>query len=318
MDKQDAIDFIVEQFEQGDSPSEIARSLGKELNAPYEVTLRFVTRSLEQRMALIGSNPPAAPAPGPSKAVPEPSRAPAVRLDSSSSALESLSVPLSEESSSESSPTAADFSQLEPEMASWEVQTGPADMNGYKAEVFLTGGAPGERPDSATGMSMSDDGLSPGEDEGGRPGSVPSSVKIDPKLEKFILDALGRDKKHSDIVLAVCERTGLDWSRAQRMVGRIEGKNRKKIASRRNRILIPFAIVAIIAGIGLIAAALIELSHYMNIFGTLNSANINGMVIDPQSTFYDLRYLIFYAVSGFTLLAGGTYGLIQAIRAQME
>lgn len=52
MDKQDAIDFIVEQFEEGRSPSEIARSLSAELNAPYEIVLAFVNRTLEKRLAL--------------------------------------------------------------------------------------------------------------------------------------------------------------------------------------------------------------------------------------------------------------------------
>lgn len=267
MDKQDAIDFIIEEFEKGASPSEIARSLSSRLNAPSKVVEGFVSRTLEGRMALVAA--PEAPAP---RAAPA----------------DGWEMPTGEGRQA---------------AAAWEA---PADAAGvHKGQPLPSNIAPALTPTAAPAYNNAE---------------RPAASAIDPKLEKFILSALSGDKKQSDIVMAVCERTGLDWSEAQRLVGRVGAQNRKKITSRRNRVLIPFSIVAIIAGVALTAASLNELALYSSTLQAFNAAGVEGAFESlPQSGgIGDLRYLLTYGALGLGLVAGGGIGLFQSLQAQME
>lgn len=325
MNKQDAIDFIVEQFDQGVSPSEIARGLGKQLNAPYEVALKFVTRTLEQRMAMNSSPAPARPTgmfpppPAPPTNWPPPVAKPAPVQSAWEPAVE----PMPQEANAESSPAIPDPGTGYSPASAWETPSSKEEVERFGAAVFLTGRPPEEQPAEATSLQNGETSPALSSDETGFP--APSSAttgEIDPKLEKFIVDALSKDKKFNDVVMAVCEQTGVDWASAQRLVGRVQAKNRKKLTSRRNVYLVPFAIILILAGIALVAAGIeqgIAYAQYAKYMADLYT-NINGnfQPVDLPPEPASLTYVIGYLVSGVGFIGGGSYGLYQALRAQFE
>jgi len=83
--------------------------------------------------------------------------------------------------------------------------------------------------------------------------SIPEDV-----LEAEILKALGKNRKQSDVVVLVCEKTGMNWAQAQRMVARVATKHHNKLSVRQNWLTLPLSITAIIVGGALVAAAVAE------------------------------------------------------------
>jgi hypothetical protein len=303
MDKQDAIDFIVEAFEQGQSPSEIARDLSREMNAPYDIVAGFVNRTLEKRIALLGSIPPASepalPVDGPSQT------APAIDWSAPSPGW---------------TPPGAGWDAYttgidKPEDAGETLPQEPVGAEGVLA-MPLEAGMGEALPDPApapVAVLLTETPVTP------VPSPSTKPRETDPKLEKFILDALGSNKKHSDIVMAVCERAGLDWPEAQRLVGRVETMNRKQVAARRNRMLIPLSIIAILIGLALTAAGLEQFAAYQAVFQGLVDEGAQG-VIDaglPEDA-YRPDYLIGYILTGLALAVGGGVGLFKSLKAQLE
>ena len=69
-----------------------------------------------------------------------------------------------------------------------------------------------------------------------------------PALEKYVVGELTKNRKRSDIVMTICERTGADWSEAQRFVGQVSAEQHTTINARKNRLIIPMCIGAIVLG----------------------------------------------------------------------
>jgi hypothetical protein len=111
----------------------------------------------------------------------------------------------------------------------------------------------------------------------------------------------------------------MDWSEAQRVVGRVGAMNRKKVASRRNRILIPLSIVAMLAGLAVFVAGLQEFAAYKDVLQGLIDEGAQGAVNAglPQDA-YRPDYLIGYLLLGLGLFVGGGVGLFQSLKAQLE
>lgn len=129
-------------------------------------------------------------------------------------------------------------------------------------------------------------------------------------LEKMVLDALKKNRRHSDIVMMVCEQTGSSWDQAQRLVGRVASQNRKSLITRQNTLIIPLTLVAILAGLALVTAGVDE-----GLKAAASAADGLGYE-DISQIEYIIRYGIWGFVLGFTLLIGGIYGLIRALQAQ--
>lgn len=255
MDKQDAIDFIIQEYENGLSPSDIASVLSKKLNAPLEIVQRFVHKTLEQRLALVNTLaqaplPPAAPIPTPP--INEPTQ-------------QSI-----EEESSEAKPD----------------------------PIALPTGLPQNSPEAS--ISHAD---------------ILAAYADDPRLQKFVLKELGKDAKQSDVVMKVCEQTGLDWRDAQRLVERIAAQHRHKLLAKQNMIIIPLSLMALLAGILLTIAGAEELFAFGNaLLGLQASQNPAGL--PPTQEF--VRSAPWAVMTGLGLILGGVAGLVNVIKRQLE
>lgn len=276
MDKQDAIDFIVQEYENGRSPKEIASSLSARMGAPLEVVARFVNRTLEQRQSLLDDLPGSAASTSAATPAPEPPQPPAF-------------TPTWKETIARA-PTGTPFAGLEEEA---EAEPEPASL-----------------PDEIA--TLRENSL-PVDTAGGPGAAQPAAEAIDPRLEKFILDLLIKNGKRTDLIMAVCERAAIDWKEAERLVERVGAAHRKKIISRRNRVLIPFSLGFIAIGLGLAYAGVSE----MFALGPLISALLNGGVqaAAQQPPPADFNTRSFWALGlGAALIVGGLIGVIRAMR----
>lgn len=256
MDKQDAIDFIVQEYENGLSPTDIASELSKKLNAPVEIVQRFVHKTLEQRLALVNTLTQAPLQPTePSSAPPEtkPTQQP----------IEETSMP-----EAESTPF--------------------APLNGLQPNP----------PETASSHA---DAL--------------AAYAEDARLQKLVLKELGKDAKQSDVVMKVCEETGLDWRDAQRLVARIAAQHRHKLTAKQNMIIIPLSLMALLGGILLTIAGAEELFAFANALLGLQAGQ-NPAGLPPTQEF--LRSAPWAMMTGLGLILGGVAGLANVIKRQLE
>jgi hypothetical protein len=140
--------------------------------------------------------------------------------------------------------------------------------------------------------------------------SLSTKPKIDQaELENMITKALVKNKRQSDVVVSVCDYTGMNWDEAQRLVAQVAMEKRKHLATRRNLIFIPFSVIAILAGLALIYASLGETY-------SIGSTIVQGAPLDSSSQ--DVRTIVWAIPIGVGLLLGGGFGLYKALRAQLE
>lgn len=134
------------------------------------------------------------------------------------------------------------------------------------------------------------------------------------ELEKEILKALSKDRRHSDIVMEVCEQTSMSWDQAQRLVAQVATKNRKHLVSRQNMVIIPLAAIALLAGLALIAASVSEAQKLAwQLYRTPSEIPAQASEVE-----YILREGLWGFVIGLSLFLGGVYGLIRALQAQFD
>ncbi len=137
---------------------------------------------------------------------------------------------------------------------------------------------------------------------------------VSPELEKYILDELGKSKREGDVVLGVVERTGMEYRQAQRLVSRVGAKNYKKVTARQNCVIIPLAVLALVAGLVLLGASVFEAYQIRFLLPSPNDLNIEQV----QAAVQRGRSLPWAFITGLALAVGGGIGLVGAIRKQME
>jgi hypothetical protein len=133
---------------------------------------------------------------------------------------------------------------------------------------------------------------------------IPEPPKADAELEALILKALAKGRKESDIVEAVCERTGMSWHEAQRTVARVQSANRKTLASKQAMFLLPLSVMLILVGLGLLGAS-------ANEYYSLSTIVLGGET-DPSLAIagtQDAIRILPYAIIGLGLILGGGIGV---------
>jgi uncharacterized membrane protein len=82
-----------------------------------------------------------------------------------------------------------------------------------------------------------------------------------PDITQYVITELGKHRNPNDIVMEVCERSGMKWSDAQQFMQRVQSEYRSEITGRQNPLLIVMGVTAVIAGlavsIGVIAVTFI-------------------------------------------------------------
>jgi hypothetical protein len=142
----------------------------------------------------------------------------------------------------------------------------------------------------------------------------PKITLDNPALAKYVINELTKNRKRSDIVMTICERTGAHWSDAQRFVGQISAEQHTTINARKNRLIIPMCFGAIVLGfvftIGTAYPMLYLVTGRWKEFYSMVSSMANmGDYINAAPYIFG---------TGIVLIAGGIIGLVTAMQSQME
>jgi hypothetical protein len=131
--------------------------------------------------------------------------------------------------------------------------------------------------------------------------------------EELILRELSRQRKRSDVVLSVCQETGMDWNQAQKLVARVAARNQKKLVKKQNMVVIPLSVIALIIGLILIVAGVSEAISSGILQTNFSETNVNEL----DYLYGLIRQLAWALIVGLVLSVGGLAGLVIAIRKQM-
>jgi hypothetical protein len=142
----------------------------------------------------------------------------------------------------------------------------------------------------------------------------PNSDLNNPALVKYVVSELTKNRKRSDIVMTICERTGAHWSDAQRFVGQITAEQHTTINARKNRLIIPMCIGAIILGF----VFTIGTAYPMLYLITGRREEFYSMVSSMGSIGDYINAAPYIFGTGIVLIAGGIIGLVTAMQSQME
>jgi hypothetical protein len=124
------------------------------------------------------------------------------------------------------------------------------------------------------------------------------------ELTAFIIKELGKQRSRQDIIQKVCERGGLHWKDAERLIALVEAKHKRTIATRQTPLLLFLSIGTLLIGIGLLA-------FNMQILLAFFQKDVLGQILSLQSSYYQIIGLI----TGLGMTVGGMVGLWKAFGA---
>ena len=124
------------------------------------------------------------------------------------------------------------------------------------------------------------------------------------ELTVFIVKEMTKHHDRKEIVRKVCERGGLNWKDAERLVDLVEAQHGGTIAKRQTPLLLFFSIGTLLLGIGLLAMNLQSLFAFFQ-------RDVIGQVLGAQSSYYQLLG----SITGLGMTVGGLVGLWRAMGA---
>lgn len=145
----------------------------------------------------------------------------------------------------------------------------------------------------------------------GQPPEFIKSPKYDdPAIESFVLQELGKQQNRDDVVLRLCELTGMSWSEAQNAVARVQARGRKRTTANQKMIVASLSLIALVAGVILSAAALSQAASLLTVVGDLAASTPEQL----QHLYGNSHQLFWAFILGIALGIGGLVSLIIAIR----
>lgn len=272
MDKQQAIDFILERIAHDYTQEEIVRDLSHHLKAPQDVLKTLVAKIEAQHPHI---RPQAQPEP--------PAEMPA--YETAAPAAPAAEVPADLPS--------AFLSNFDESTALPEPEPAPVPQ----AELANTRTAALPSPETGTIASAK--------------AARQAKLLENNELTQAVLSMLKKGRKRSEITMFVCERTGIEWSQAQRFVAQVEVDKYKSISAHKNTGIIIFGILFALAGLAVLLFGLFSLAPYLMIL-------FNTEIDIPVYISMRPDAVIGILVTGFGLLVGGIVGTILAIQGQSK
>jgi len=118
------------------------------------------------------------------------------------------------------------------------------------------------------------------------------------EITDLIISKLGRQNSRNEIIIAVCEKSGLDWTEAEKLIQQVEEENHHTIAIRQSPVLIIISGLTVIAGLGLLG------------YGIMFFIGFFQVEIVQRALLVEAGYLrIVSMLLGLGMLGGGLYGL---------
>lgn len=305
MEKQEAIEFIRRELNNNRSQAEIISMLSQQLGAPSDLISKFVSQVVGQESAGRTSNKSVTSQPPPDVWEPEED---SFRLQDivSFETARPDPYPTHWEVEEEEFPSKEELSSIETPPPFYPHAMGELRQNALSSEdlTSIETTLPAPQPSAAQPP--------PKHETPADPMAATSDISQEvnqAQLEAMILKALSKNRRQSDIVAAVCERTDMSWDESQRLVAKVASQNRKQLKSRQNCVFIPLAILAILSGLALLYASLGEVIP-VGLAIIQPGADIVESLPEIQQSVYDLPW----AITGFVLLLGGIVGFFLALR----
>jgi hypothetical protein len=136
-----------------------------------------------------------------------------------------------------------------------------------------------------------------------------------PDLRKWVVSSLSGHKKPNDIIFQLCQRTGWDWTTAQRFVGQITELDGKEVHRRRMPLLLG-------VGLFLMAGGVVAfLPAFQEMIADLSALEPPW---DVQKVVYALSaaesgyYNLIRVVLGLASFIGGGVGISNAVRSAIS
>jgi hypothetical protein len=305
MDKQAAIDFIYEKLDQNYSPDSIVDMLIAQVKAPREMLVKFVAQ-VETQYRAMHPVPPPSPLPQPAAATLPPwlqELETGVDIPPEQQSAEPAFAPPPQITTAQE---AADFvnAGLDKDRPLQDIVANLAQLTGETyalAERFVLQTL--SKRQRAHSLEPTPEVFSP---------TKKIAAFDDPDLTKYVLGELSRHRKRSDVVMSICERTGAEWSEAQRFVGKVAVEQRGLINARKNMLVIPFGIGTILLGVFLSISSANGFIYYMSAlldfeYTPLNLPSVTSLEYSP----------IAFGI-GIVMIAGGAIGIFLGLRSQFD
>lgn len=124
------------------------------------------------------------------------------------------------------------------------------------------------------------------------------------ELTTFIIKELTKHHDRKDIIQKICERWGMNWKDAERLITLVESNHKRTIATGQTPLLLFLSIGTLLLGIGLLA-------FNMQVLLAFFQKDVLGQVLSLQGSYYRIVGLI----TGLGMTAGGLVGLWKAFGA---
>jgi uncharacterized membrane protein len=118
------------------------------------------------------------------------------------------------------------------------------------------------------------------------------------ELTGLIINELGKHRDRENIIMAVCEKGGLDWPQAEKLIQQVEEENKRTITRRQSPILIAISVVTVIAGMVLLGYGIL---FFVGFF----QADLLQRAFLLRTGYFKILGM----VTGLGMFGGGMYGL---------
>lgn len=123
----------------------------------------------------------------------------------------------------------------------------------------------------------------------------------------FIVSELGKHHNRNEIITSICERAGMVWPDAEKLVRQVEADHGNEIRARQSPLAIALGVIIMIGGLGLIAYCAI---YFIGFTG----GNAVTMVRGGRASILAIGALF----TGISMIAGALIGLRKTIQELFE
>ena len=118
----------------------------------------------------------------------------------------------------------------------------------------------------------------------------------------FVVQALGKHEDRNEIIVALCQQTGMNWAQAEQFVKQVEVDHKSTITSRQTPLFIVMGITFIVIGCGLLIAN-------VQFFTTILQSDPSEIALAVRGAYFRIGSV----VTGFAMVIGGMMGLWRAV-----
>ena len=114
----------------------------------------------------------------------------------------------------------------------------------------------------------------------------------------FVIQELGKHTNQNEIIVALCQKTGMAWSQAEQFVQQVQAEHKQAISSRQSPLLVGISVGLILVGLGLIFS---NLDYFMGLF----NQDAMGLALSARSAVIRIGSIL----TGLGMAVGGGIGL---------